>query len=66
MPDHASFDAEHFGLCPCGGEIWVGRRVPAVIHSLPYCKKFKDLEPDKFLRYVRKSRGIPDPEAPPN
>ena len=31
-----------------------------VIHELPQCEKFIELDPYEFLRYVRRSRGIPD------
>jgi hypothetical protein len=50
------------GLCACGLRIYSceSNGVPAVMHDLPYCEKFRDLDPDKFLTYVRRSRGIPD------
>jgi hypothetical protein len=46
------------GLCPCGKRIYVDVQHYAVIHDEPACKKFMELEPDKFLTYVRRSRGI--------
>jgi len=51
---------EPLGRCVCGKEIFADVRVCAVAHELPYCKAFEDLEPDEFLRYVRRSRGIAD------
>lgn len=52
--------AEPLGRCPCGGEIHASLDPPSVVHSIPYCAKFLQLEPDEFLTYVRRSRGIPD------
>lgn len=54
-------DAKDLGLCPCGKKIAASTDPPAVIHAVPYCKEFLYLEPDEFLTYVRRSRGIPDP-----
>ncbi len=51
--------------CPCGGkcdfacEEVTGHKL--VIHSLPYCQKFEDMEPDVYLSYVRRSMGIVAP-----
>lgn len=55
-------DDRDLGLCACGQRIYscIIEGIPAVMHELPYCRKFADLEPDKFLTYVRRSRGIPD------
>jgi hypothetical protein len=36
----------------------------AVVHEIPWCKQFMELEPDEFLTYVRRSRGIPDSALP--
>jgi hypothetical protein len=53
------------GLCVCGKRIYEAvvhhawrEDVPAVIHEMPYCQKFLDLELVEYLRYVRRSRGI--------
>jgi hypothetical protein len=48
------------GLCKCGRQIYAGKDKVAVVHALPYCKAFVRLDPVEFLRYVRRSRGIPD------
>ena len=48
------------GLCVCGQRIFATVEGCAVIHDLPYCQKFEELDPYEFLRYVRRSRGIPD------
>ena len=48
------------GLCACGQRIYSSEDPIAVMHELPYCQKFKELEPVEFLTYVRRSRGIPD------
>lgn len=56
-----NFDAVNFedlGLCPCGMRIGANAQTCAVIHELPPCQAFTDLEADDFLAYVRKSRGI--------
>ena len=58
-----SINAEDLGLCPCGGKIYADTVRCAVAHEDPVCAKFMELEPDEFLRYVRRSRGIPDPAA---
>ena len=56
--------AEPLGNCPCGQEIGVCLEPPSVTHTLPLCSKFQRLGPLEFLRYVRESRGLPDPEEP--
>lgn len=49
------------GICPCGKKFFVDSKNYAVIHELPMCDKFRDLEPDKYLRYVRQATtGIKD------
>jgi hypothetical protein len=53
-------DAVYLGLCPCGCKIYASVSQGAVIHQVPFCKKFEELEPDDFITYVRRSRGIPD------
>jgi hypothetical protein len=58
--DFESLNPTDLGLCPCGGKIYADTDQCAVIHEIPYCKPFRDLEPDKFLAYVRRSRGIAD------
>lgn len=58
-PDNIKPDWE--GRCPCGGHIAADTRRCAVIHDLPMCEKFRVLEPDAFLRYVRQATtGITD------
>jgi hypothetical protein len=52
-------DAEPLGRCPCGKEIFATRR-GGVVHELPYCRAFYEKDVLEFLRYVRRSRGIPD------
>jgi hypothetical protein len=52
--------AESLGLCVCGRAIYAVVNVGAVLHDLLPCPKFIELEPDEFLTYVRRSRGIPD------
>lgn len=58
--------ATDLGLCACGGKIAASMNPVAVVHSIPYCKAFEMLEPDEFLTYVRRSRGIPDSVAHPS
>lgn len=55
-----TLNVEELGLCPCGGKIYADVGRCAVAHDDPVCKPFLELEPDEFLRYVRRSRGIPD------
>jgi hypothetical protein len=58
---------EDIGRCPCGQRIGANAETCAVVHALPYCDAFMALEPDDFLEYVRKSRGIVAPgEGRPN
>jgi len=51
---------EDLGLCVCGRRIYASTQPPAVMHELPCCEKFLELEALEFLTYVRRSRGIPD------
>lgn len=51
---------QDLGLCKCGRRIYADGDKVAVIHELPYCAAFRDLDPVAFLTYVRRSRGIPD------
>jgi hypothetical protein len=51
---------EDLGLCPCGKQIGANGRGGAIIHGIPPCKPFLELEPIQFLVYVRKARGISD------
>ena len=53
----------NLGLCACGAKILADEKECAVAHELPYCKAFKELEPDEFLTYVRRWRGLPDPDS---
>jgi hypothetical protein len=59
---HSQMPMESLGKCVCGGEIYANVAVCAVAHSHPACAKFLELEPDEFLVYVRRARGIPDPQ----
>ena len=45
-------------ICLCGKKCYVDTPRCAVIHEMPMCKKFRDLEPDKFLRYVRQATTV--------
>jgi hypothetical protein len=56
-------DAKDLGKCPCGGCIAVDMEKCAVIHAVPICKDFAVLEPDEFLAFVRRSRGLPNPHG---
>jgi len=58
-----NIEVEDLGLCPCGQRIYANVKRGAVAHDLPDCVMFRELEPNEFLAYVRRSRGIPD--APP-
>lgn len=51
------------GKCPCGGEIFATDNPVGVMHTMPYCQAFNTLEPDEYLTYVRRKRGITDEEA---
>jgi hypothetical protein len=43
------------GVCPCGKKFFVDSQNYVVIHELPMCDKFRDLELEKYLRYVRRA-----------
>jgi hypothetical protein len=58
-----TLNPEDLGLCACGRRIYADVKHGAVVHEVPFCKAFLELEPDKFLTYVRRSRGIPDPDT---
>lgn len=51
-------EAEDLGLCPCGQKIAADREAGAVIHGMPPCKAYLELDPIAFMRYVRRARGI--------
>jgi hypothetical protein len=51
------------GKCVCGKNIYGSISLNGVAHDLPYCNIFIKLEPDKFLTFIRKSRGIPDEKS---
>lgn len=52
------------GNCVCGQAIQASADDEcAVMHAEPTCEKFRELDPYEFLRYVRRSRGIPDSEV---
>jgi hypothetical protein len=53
---------ESIGRCPCGAEIHANVPEYAIIHEHPTCDAFKELEPADFATYVRRSRGLPEPE----
>ncbi len=53
-----NLEPKSLGLCPCGRKIYADVEKVAVMHEEPACEKFLELEPDKFLTYVRRSRGI--------
>ena len=64
MRSSTLFDSENWedlGRCACGAQIHANRKDFAVMHTVPWCQAFQELEPDEFLTYVRRSRGIPDP-----
>lgn len=45
--------------CPfCVGTFSVCIDPPAVVHTVPVCTKFTDLEPDGFLRAARFARAL--------
>ena len=48
------------GKCVCGKDIFADFAEYAVMHEMPYCAEFEALEPDEFLAFVRRSRGISD------
>jgi hypothetical protein len=58
--DFKGIEAEDLGICPCGRRIYGNRKLFAVIHEAPICDQFRKLEPDEFLKYVRRFRGITD------
>lgn len=64
MPE--KLNVEELGLCACGRRIYADVTKGAVLHELPYCAAFRDLEPVQFLSYVRRSRGIPDSALDPH
>ena len=51
-------EAEDLGLCPCGQQIGANAQTCEVVHGIPPCRPFVELNPTEFLAYVRRSRGI--------
>lgn len=45
---------DYEGVCPCGKKFYVDSQRYCVIHEMPMCKQFEALEPDKYLRWVRR------------
>ena len=46
----------------CGGEYTAGFDTDGdgvILHTLPYCKRFEELDPDRFLEAARLSGAIP-------
>lgn len=43
--------------CSCGGNFSFGVDPRAVMHELPVCTPFVELEPDRFLEHVRIERA---------
>lgn len=59
-----SMQTMDLGECVCGQRIYASRTgIAGVVHEAPACQKFLELEPVEFLKYVRRSRGIPDGAA---
>ncbi len=56
-----NLQVESLGMCVCGRQIYANVERGAVAHEMPECAAFEVFEPDEFLTYVRRSRGIPDP-----
>lgn len=57
----AELHPDYEGRCPCGKKFFVDSKQHGVIHELPMCDKFRDLEHHEFLRYVRQATtGITD------
>lgn len=54
---------EHLGTCPCGKNIFVSVDDRCVAHDAPLCEAFSKMDPEEFITYVRKSRGLPPPEG---
>jgi hypothetical protein len=43
--------------CPfCEGKFSASAEPPSVLHSIPVCAKFTELDPDKFLVAAREAR----------
>jgi hypothetical protein len=60
MTKKSKINYTDLGSCACGQRIFATDNPLGVMHAMPYCQKFLELEPDEFLTYVRRSRGIPD------
>ena len=61
--DHAAngIECDIVATCPCGLKVYISTAQLAVGHDYPPCAKFMELDPVKFVRYVRRSTtGITD------
>ena len=57
MNDSDLMVGEDLGTCPfCGGNIAKSSDPPSVMHSLPMCEKYVQLEGDDFLAEVAEAR----------
>lgn len=51
----------NLGKCVCGGNIYASDSLEPnyfVVHDVPYCKQFEQMEQTDFLIYIKTSRGI--------
>jgi hypothetical protein len=50
-------DDSRYFPCPfCKGQFSASAEPPSVLHSIPVCVKFTELDPDKFLVAAREAR----------
>jgi hypothetical protein len=42
--------------CLCGGTVRASKEHASVFHSLPYCRAYFELAPDRFLEALRVAR----------
>lgn len=46
-------------LCPfCGRQAGASSNPPAVVHALPMCEQFRELEPADYLAAVNKALAV--------
>jgi hypothetical protein len=57
------FKRTSLGACACGVEIYlseVNGGPPSVLHHIPVCEPYKELDVISFLAHVRRSCGLPE------
>lgn len=53
-------EARFVCYCLCGSQIYADDNY-GLLHELPVCEPFARMEPDEFVTWLRKQKGLPSP-----